>query len=99
SPERSTSVWKRIRTGIAGGSIEACRLLRKRRRVVPHGGYGDRRDPLEYSVGMAPQRSVAHRRRHRNRREGGRQVHRKTLFAVIGGRVRQAAEGQQPGRP
>ena len=41
--------------GLAGGGAEAGRLLRQRRRALPDGGHGHRRDPPVHPVGVAAQ--------------------------------------------
>ena len=66
SAERRAAVRQRLRPGPAGGRAQAGRLLRQRRRAVPDGRHGDRRDPPQHPVGMAAQERVAHRRRRRS---------------------------------
>ena len=54
--------------GFQAAALEAGRLLRQRRRALPDGGHGDRRDPPEHPVGVAAQERDAHRRRSGDRR-------------------------------
>ncbi len=51
--------------------LEAGRLLRRRRRPLPDGGHGHRRDPSEHPLGVAAQGAHAHRGGPRDRRAGG----------------------------
>ena len=78
SAERRAAVRQRLRPGPAGGRAQARRLLRQRRRALPDGGHGDRRDPPEHPLGVAAQgrarsptttRRPASRRATRSRRE------------------------------
>ena len=55
SAQRRAAVRQRVRPGLAGGGAQAGRLLRQRRRALPDGGHGDRRDPPEHPVGVAAQ--------------------------------------------
>ena len=55
SDQRGDAVRQRVRAGHAGGGAQARRLLRQRRRALPDGGHGDRRDSSEHPVGMAAQ--------------------------------------------
>ena len=55
SAERRPAVRQRVRPGPAGRRAQAGRLLRQRRRALPDGRHGDRRDPPEHPVGVAAQ--------------------------------------------
>ena len=55
SAQRGAAVRQRVRPGAAGGRAQAGRLLRQRRRALPDGGHGHRRDPPEHPLGMAAQ--------------------------------------------
>ena len=61
--ERRPAVRQRLRPGLPGRGAQAGRLLRQRRRALPDGGHGDRRDPAEHPLGVAAQGRAAHRRR------------------------------------
>ncbi len=65
--ERGPAVRQRLRPGLPGGGAQAGRLLRQRRRALPHGGHGHRRDPPEHPLGVAAQGRHAHRGRSRDR--------------------------------
>ena len=53
--QRRPAVRQRVRPGVPGGGAEAGRLLRQRRRPLPDGGHGDRRDPPQHPLGVAAQ--------------------------------------------
>ena len=55
SAERGAAVRQRLRPGLAGRRAQAGRLLRQRRRALPDGGHGHRRDPPEHPLGVAAQ--------------------------------------------
>ena len=98
--QRRASVRQRLRAGIPGRGAQARRLLRRRRRALPHGGHGHRRDPAEHPLGVAPQ---ARRRSPRTTRPPasgqGRPPHRRTcserLLDEEYGKLRAA---RRPGR-
>ena len=52
---------KRLPARVPGGRPEAGRLLRRRRRALPHGGHGHRRDPPVGPLGVAAQGGRLHR--------------------------------------
>ena len=59
SAERRPAVRQRLRAGLAGGRAQAGRLLRQRRRALPDGRHGDRRDPPQHPLGVAAQGRAA----------------------------------------
>ena len=63
SAQRGAAVRQRVRAGLAGRRAQAGRLLRQRRRPLPDGRHGDRRDPPQHPLGMAAQGRDADRRR------------------------------------
>ena len=65
--ERRAAVRQRLRPGLPGGGAQARRLLRQRRRPLPDGGHGDRRDPPEHPLGVAAQGRAASPRTTRRR--------------------------------
>ena len=73
--ERGAAVRQRLRPGHAGRGAETGRLLRRRRRALPDGGHGHRRDPPQHPVGVAAQGRRAHRGRSRDRPEGRHPLH------------------------
>ena len=74
--QRRPAVRQRVRPGVAGGRAQAGRLLRQRRRALPDGGHGHRRDPPQHPVGVAAQdRRALTDDDADDRREGGRRVH------------------------
>ena len=76
SAERRAAVRQRVRPGHAGRRAQARRLLRQRRRALPDGGHGDRRDPPEHPVGVAAQeRARSPTTTPATGVEGGRSVH------------------------
>jgi malate synthase len=78
--ERGPAVRQRLRPGLPGGGAQAGGLLRQRRRALPHGGHGDRRDPPEHPLGVAAQAAPLHRGRRRHRRPRRRHVFTPALF-------------------
>ncbi len=75
SAQRRAPVRQRLRPGVPGRGAQAGRLLRQRRRALPDGGHGDRRDPAEHPLGVAAQGGRAHRGRRGHGRAAGRRVH------------------------
>ena len=53
--ERRPAVRQRLRPGLPGRGAQAGGLLRRRRRALPDGGHGDRRDPSQHPLGVAAQ--------------------------------------------
>ncbi len=72
SAQRRPAVRQRVRAGLPGRGAQAGGLLRQRRRALPDGGHGDRRDPSQHPLGVAAQGRAAHRRRPDDRRPGRR---------------------------
>ena len=62
------AVRQRLRPGPAGRRAQAGRLLRRRRRALPDGGHGHRRDPAQHPLGVAAQAGDLHRGRRGHRR-------------------------------
>ena len=83
SAQRRHAVRQRVRAGHAGGGAQAGRFLRQRRRALPDGRHGDRRDSPEHPVGVAAQGRALDRRRRRERREGRRSRFTPELFARL----------------
>ncbi len=99
SLERRSAIRQCLRSGLPGRCPQTRRLLRQRRRALPDGGHGDRRDPDEHPLGMAAQERPVHRRRSGDGRRRRRcLLHRAVRPAPRRG-VRQAAAGEQPRRP
>ena len=63
--QRGPAIRQRLRARLSGGSTQARRLLRTRRRPVPDGRYGHGRDPPQHSLGVGAQGRPSHRRRTR----------------------------------
>ena len=100
SAQRRAAVRQRLRPGLPGGGAQAGRLLRQRRRALPDGGHGDRRDPPEHPLGMAAQaraRSPRTTRRPASRRASV--FTRGAVRAAARRGVRQAARRRQSRRP
>ena len=57
--QRGAPVRQRLRPRIPGGGAQAGRLLRRRRRALPDGGHGHRRDPAVASSGSGCTRTLA----------------------------------------
>ncbi len=57
--ERGPAVRQRLRPRLPGRRAQAGRLLRQRRRALPDGGHGDRRDPAQHPLGVAAQEGRA----------------------------------------
>ena len=85
---------KRLRPGHAGRRLEAGRFVRQRRRPLPDGGHGDRRDSPEHRLGMAAQGRVVHRGRSRNRRPRRRSAHAAAVRPAVARGIREAAGGE-----
>ena len=94
--QRRVTVRQRLRAGVPGGRAQAGRFLRQRRCALSDGGHGDGRDPPQHPLGVAAQGGAAARGRWRDRGEGGRTVHRRTVRAAPHRGVREAARGGQP---
>ncbi len=90
--ERGAAVRQRLRPGLPGRGAQAGRLLRQRRRALPDGGHGDRRDPPEHPLGVAAQGGAGSPTTiPRPACATGDALHRRALRAAAGRGVREAA--------
>ena len=85
--------------GFQAAALKPADCVRRRRRPVPDGGHGDRRDPAVDPVGVAPQGRAVHGRRSRDGDRGGRRAHARAVRAPARGGAREAPRGRRARRP